>query len=224
MPVIQIIIGVILGIAICFYLIRPTLQKTGTDTGQISDVNEQLSVQSTQISALETERDSLNEEIEDLNKQLEDGDTEAKKQLASYEKLLEGIGYYLSNDKIQAAVAVADCKKTDFSTSSAKKLYTTIGNISETEIASLVSQGRNEMYQSYDGAIAIFEQVLALDDENQEAMTYMARCYQRKGKNKTAKKWYKKAIQVNDTTAVAAQAESWLAEITGDSGDNPTGE
>ena len=214
MPVIQVIIGVIIGIAVCFFLIRPTLLKGGADGGQMSDANEQLSVQSTKITSLEKERNSLKEEVENLNKQLEDRDTAAQKQLESYEKLLKGVQYYMDNDKILAAVTVSDCKKSDFKSASAKKLYTTIGNISETEIASLVSTGKNEMYSSYDQAISTFKKVLAVDEDNQEAMLYMGRCYQRKGNKKTAKKWYEKAIEVNDTTAFASQAESWLAEFS----------
>ena len=214
MPVIQVIIGVIIGIAVCFFLIRPTLLKGGVDGGQMSDANEQLSVQSTKITTLEKERNYLKEEVENLNKQLEDRDTAAQKQLESYEKLLKGVQYYMDNDKILAAVTVSDCKKLDFKSASAKNLYTTIGSVSETEIASLVSTGKNEMYSSYDQAISTFKKVLAVDENNQEAMLYMGRCYQRKENKKTAKKWYEKAIEVNDTTAFASQAESWLAELS----------
>ena len=70
------------------------------------------------------------------------------------------------------------------------------------------------MYSSYDQAISTFKKVLAVDENNQEAMLYMGRCYQRKENKKTAKKWYEKAIEVNDTTAFASQAESWLAELS----------
>ncbi len=215
MPVIQVIIGVIIGIAICFFLIRPTLQKGGMDGGQMSDANEQLSVQATKISTLEAERDSLKTEKETLEKQIQDSDTEAQDKLASYEKLLEGVQYYIQDDKFKAAAAVADCKKADFDSATAKSLYATVGNIPKEEIDSLVSEGRNQMYSSYDQAIETFKKVLSVDEDNQEAMVYMARCYQRQQKNKTAKKWYEKAIEVNGTTSLATQAQSWLAEIDG---------
>ena len=41
----------------------------------------------------------------------------------------------------------------------------------------------------------------------------MAYCYQKQNDMKNAKKWYEKAIKVNDTTALAAQAETRLAEV-----------
>lgn len=214
MPAVQVIIGVIIGIAVCFFLIRPTLLKTGTDGENLSDVNEQISVQATKITALEKERDSLREETEDLQQQIKDGDTKAQNQLKAYEALLNGIQYYMDEDRLEAAAAVSECKKSDFGSAEAKKLYTLIGNISDEEIATCVADGKREMYGSYDQALATFKKVLAADKDNQEAMLYTGRCYQRKGKNKTAKKWYKKAIAVNDTTTLASQAETWLSEIS----------
>lgn len=215
MPFIQIIIGVMIGIAVCFFLIRPTLQKESGDGSKIADANDQLSVQSTKITSLEKERNSLQEELDELRTQVEEKDTDAQKQLTAYETLLKGVNYYINEDKFQAAVTVAGYKKSDFSTTVAKGIYTKIGQISSEEIASLVSQARNEMYQSYDQAIATFKKVLSVDEDNQEAMVYMARCYQRQRKNKTAKKWYQKAIDVNDTTSLASQAKSWMDEIEG---------
>ena len=214
MPFVQIMIGIIIGIAVCFVLIRPTLQKgTGSSGDQFSDVNEQLSVQSSQISTLEKEKKSLDEQIDKLNKQIEKADSAAQKKADSYEKLLKGVQYYMANEKIKAAVAVADCKKSDFGTEEAKELYTTIGNVSETEIASLVRQGRNQMNTSSNEALKIFKQVLAVDEENQEAMFYMGRCYQNLNKNSKAENWYEKAIAVNDTTTFASQAERYLAQV-----------
>lgn len=214
MPFIYVIIGVIIGIAVCFFLIRPTLQKGGGDGGQLSDANDQLSVQSTKINSLEKERDSLQSEVNELKQQVEENDTEAQKQLAAYETLLKGVNYYINDDKFQAAATVSECKKSDFATTAAKIVFAKISEISSTEIAALISQARNEMYQSYDQAIATFKKVLSVDSDNQEAMVYMARCYQRKGKNNTARKWYQKAIEIDNTTSLANQAESWLAEIT----------
>ena len=94
---------------------------------------------------------------------------------------------YLKNDKVGAAAAVAGCKKSDFDSAEAKSVYSKICVISKTEIASMISQGRQEMYTSYDRAIATFKNVLKLDTKNQEAMMYLGRCYMRRGDTKNAK-------------------------------------
>ena len=213
MPAIYVIIGAIVGVAICLILIRPTLQRNGDSGSQMSDTNDQLAIQSSQISSLKKEREALEEDKKALEKQIKDADSEAQKKSDSYEKLIKGLDYYLAGDKIQAAIEVAGCKKADFATEEAQKLYTQIGAVTESDIAQLVSQGRTAMNTSYDEAISTFKKVLKLDDENQDAMYYMAYCYQRKGDNKKAKKWYENAINVNDTTSLAAQAEARLTEV-----------
>lgn len=223
MPVLYVIIGAILGLAISFILIRPTLQKSSNSATQISDTNEQLAVQSSQISGLEKEKAELEEELKEMKKQIQDADSQAQKQSGSYEKLIKGLQYYLDNDKIQAAVEVAGCKKADFATEEAQKLYMKIGAVTEAQISQLVSQGRNEMRQSYSSAVTTFKKVLKLDKENQSAMYYMAYCYQKQNDMKNAKKWYEKAIKVNDTTTLATQAETRLSEVKDALKDNDTG-
>lgn len=221
MPVLNIIIGVIIGIVVCFVLIRPTLLKSGLGGGSdISDTNDQMAVQNTQISTLEKEKASLQEDVDKLNKKISDNDTAALNTVKKYEKLLNAVKLYLDNDKFGAAAAVADCKKSDFSSSKAKELYAKVGTVSDAEIRAMVNQGRNEMYTSYDNAIRTFKKILSVDKDNQDAMFYMARCYQRKQKYKTAKKWYESAIKVNDSTSIARQAGTYLNEVNTALGNN----
>lgn len=214
MPFVQVLVGIIIGIAVCFFLIRPTLQKNSRDGGtDIADTNEQLSVQSSQISTLKREKATLEKQVKELNKEIKEGNSEALKKAESYEKLLKGLKYYLADDKIQAAVAVADCKKSEFAIAEAKSLYTTIGHISEEQIRELLNDGIERMASPYTQSIQIFRQVLSVDKQNQDAMYYLGRCYQRLGRNEVAKKWYTKAIKADDTSSVASQAERGLREV-----------
>lgn len=214
MPALQIIIGIVIGIAICIILVLPTMRSDNSDSGsQISDANGQLSVQASQISSLETEKKNLQAEVDALNKTIADGNTKALKKAESYEKLLQGLQYYINNDKIQAAVAVAGCKKSDFGTKEAKDLYTTIGYLTDTQINTLLNQGKSQMRTSYEAAIDIFEQVLLVDSDNQDATFQIARCYQLLGKKKKARQWYEKVIEMQDTSSLATQAETYLNEL-----------
>lgn len=214
MPVVYVILGAILGVVVCFVLIRPTfLKEIGGGGSDMSDVNSQLAVQQTQISTLKKEKESLDSEVKKLKKQIEDGDTEALEKMKNYEDLLAGVKYYVEDDKIQAAVSVAKCKKSDFDSSEAKSIYTKIATVPAQDIEALVRQGRNEMYTSYDTAIATFKKVLSVDEDNQEAMYCMGRCYHRKNNAKTARKWYKKAIEQDSTTTFATQAQRYLDQL-----------
>lgn len=214
MPVMYVIIGAIVGLAVAFILLRPTLQKSGgSDGSHISNTNDQLAVQSSQISSLEKEKEVLEDDVKELKKQIKDADSAAMKKAGNYEKLLKGVETYLGNDKIQAAIDVAGCKKSDFETEEAKRLYTTISTVSEAQIAALVRQGKSTAYSSYDGAISIYKKVLKLDKDNQEAMYQMAYCYQKKNNNKKAKKWYEEAIKVDENNSIGSQAKTHLDEV-----------
>lgn len=215
MPVVYVIIGAIVGLAVSFILLRPTLQKNGSSDGsQISNTNDQLAVQSSQISSLQKEKEALEEDVAELRKQIEDADTTAQNKVASYEKLLKGIQAYLDDDKIQAAIEVAECKKSDFDSKEAKSLFTKVSTVSEAQIQALVRQGKSTAYSSYDEAIAIYKKILQLDEDHQEAMYQMAYCYQKKGDNKKAKKWYEKAIEADGNSSIASQARTHLEEVT----------
>ena len=215
MPVVYVVLGIIFGIVVSFVLIRPTfLKQLGDGGSELSDANSQLAVQSAKISTLEKERDSLDTELEQLKKQMKDGNTAAQQKTQNYEKLLRGVDFYVAEDKIQAAAAVSKCKKSDFDSAEAKRVYSKIAVVPPEDIAALVRQGRNEMNTSYDTAIATFKKVLSVDTENQEAMFCLGRCYQRKNKNKTAAKWYEKAIALDGNTSFAAQAKQYLNQIS----------
>lgn len=214
MPMIYVIIGAIVGLAVSFILLRPTLQKNGgSDGSHISSTNDQLAVQSSQISSLEKEKEALQDNVKKLKNEIKDADSDAQKKAENYEKLLKGVETYLGDDKIQAAIDIADCKKSDFESKEAKSLFTTISTVSREQIATLVRQGKSTAYSSYDGAISIFKKVLKLDKDNQEAMYQMAYCYQKKNDNKKAKKWYEQAIRVNENNSIGSQAKTHLDEV-----------
>ena len=214
MPVVYVIIGAIVGLAIAFVLLWPTMKKNGTGDGsKISDTNDQLAVQLSQISSLKKEKEVLEEKVKKLEKEIQDADTEVQNKAGCYEKLLKGLEAYLENDKIQAAIEVAGCKKADFGTEEAKHLYSMIKTVSESQIQTLVNEGKRMAYSSYDGAIDIYEKVLQLDADNQEAMYQMAYCYQKKSENKKAKKWYEKAIKVDESSSIAVKAKVYLEQV-----------
>lgn len=214
MPVVYVILGTILGIIICFVLIRPTFLKN-EGSSELTDANNQIAVQSTQISSLEREKESLNAELQQLNDQLDKGNTEALEKVKDYEDLLKGVQYYLDDDKIQAAVSISGCKEADFDSNEAKSVYTKISSVREEDITALVRQGRSEMDTSLETAIATFKKVVALDKDNQEAMYCLGRCYQNLNKKKSARKWYEKAIEQDGTSSFATEAQQYLDQMGG---------
>lgn len=214
MPIIYVIIGLIVGIAICFFLIRPTLLKNGKESGsQISETSEQLNVTGKKLDTATDENAKLKKQVDDLQKQIKSGDTQAQTSAALYEKLLTGLKYYMSGDKVQAALSVGGIKKSDYLNPDAKELYEKIYKISDAEIKKMVQQGRTQINTSFDLAISTFKKVLSVAPDNQEAMVNLARCYQRTKKLKKAKTWYEKALKIGETTEAGKAAKQYLAEV-----------
>ena len=77
----------------------------------------------------------------------------------------------------------------------------------------LLNEGKRTAYTSYDGAIAIYRNVLKLKPKHQDAMYQIGYCYQKKQDNKKAKKWYRKAIKVDPNSAIANKANNYLQQI-----------
>lgn len=65
----------------------------------------------------------------------------------------------------------------------------------------ILNEGKRTAYTSYDGAIAIYRNVLKLKPKHQDAMYQIGYCYQKKQDNKKAKKWYRKAIKVDPNSS-----------------------
>ncbi|MEE3467520.1 MAG: tetratricopeptide repeat protein [Eubacterium sp.] len=216
MPFMYLIIGLVVGIAVTFVLIRPTLLKSSNDTGsEIADVNEQLSVKESQLSALESEKEDLQSQIEELNKKIENADTKAQQESDNYEKLLKAISLYIAGDKLGAAAAVGDCKKKDFSLKEAQGLYTTVSTIDEKDLDDMISRAREMINTSYDDALKQLKALNKVVKDNQKILYLIGRCYHYKGNKKKAKKYYEKAIAIQAGTEEAVQADRYLTELTG---------
>ncbi len=214
MPIINVIIGIIVGIIICYVLIRPTLMKSSLNEGtQISDTNEKISVKDTQISALEQEKKELQKQVDEQKKNNETAEAEHKAKVKKYDKLMEALQLYYENERVEAALAVSDCKKKDFDSDVAKSMYEMVKVVSDTDIAAFVAEGNSLLNTSPEAASVIFTDVLKLDSDNQEAMYQLAAYNYSQEKIKEAKKYCKKAIEINSGTTWGLKATELLEEI-----------
>ena len=216
MPFMYLIIGLVVGIAVTFVLIRPTLMKSSLDKGsEIADVNEKLSVKDTQISAMEGEKEDLQNQINGLQEKIKNADTQAQKESENYEKLLKAVSLYIAGDRLGAMSAVSECEKKDFTLKEAKSLYSTISTITDQELQTLISRARETINTSYDEALKQLKALNKVAANNQKILYLMGRCYHYKGDKKKAMKYYKKAIAIQSGTEEAVQAQTYLSELDG---------
>ena len=216
MPFFYIVIGLVVGIVICFVLIRPTLMKGSQQSGsEIADAGAQISVKESQISALEAEKETMQSEIDALNQKIANADTQAQKETENYEKLLQAVSLYIAGDKLGAAAAVGSCKKKDFTLKEAQGLYTTVSTISEEDVAALIQKARETINTSYEEALRQLKALNKVIKNNQQILYLMGRCYHYMGDKKNAKKYYELAIAVQAGTEEAVQADRYLTELSG---------
>ena len=218
MPFMYLVIGLVVGIAVTFVLIRPTLMKNSMDQGsEIADVNEKISVKDTQISAMEGEKEDLQNQINDLQEKIKNADTKAQKESENYEKLLKAVSMYIAGDKLGAMSAVSECSKKDFALKEAKSLYTTVSTITDQELTTLITRARETINTSYDEALSQLKALNKVAPNNQKILYLMGRCYHYKGDKKRAKKYYEKALAIQSGTEDAVQSQRYLDELNGKS-------
>ncbi|MCR4604570.1 MAG: tetratricopeptide repeat protein [Eubacterium sp.] len=216
MPFIYIVIGLAIGILVCFVLIRPTLQKGTQTTGSdIAEVSDQLSVKDTQIASLESKNEELEEQIKKLNETIKGANTKALQQAENYKKLVEAASLYLANDKLGAVAALYDCKKKDFEDETAQKLYESISQIPDNEIKTYVEKAKETMNSSTKEALKQLKAINKAAPNRQDVLYLIARCYHYMGKKDKAKKYYEKAIAIKAGTEEAVQADRYLTELSG---------
>ena len=103
--VVNILVGLVIGLLICFFLVIPTIRQRASENAAASlvDTNEQLTNSASNVS-------SLKKQVEDLNKELEQytGKSDA---VGSYEKLMEAKEAYDASNLDQAGEALSSVNR-----------------------------------------------------------------------------------------------------------------
>lgn len=218
----NLVIGVVLGIAVFYFLIVPTINTK--DNEQLTKSNQELL---SKISVLEADKSSLTSKNKELESQVKD----LKEELASVaptpdggdgttqgdptEKVLTAVGYYIDNKDKEAALAIMDVDPTKLPYEAAKTLYNTIkAKTFESAAQSLYSTA----YKSYDRgkyeeAIPVFLQAVALKENYEDAQYFLGRSYQRTGDNENAKKYFSQIVENNPTSKRGKEASRQLSKL-----------
>lgn len=188
----NLVIGAIVGIAVAFLLIFPTIKDNSNK--ELLDENKAHTVTintlRTEKGTLEQDKKNLNEEIASLKKQLEEAtavvpdddeaaDTSAKTNINS---LLTAANLYLENDSEGAAMALVNydgTNLTDFE--AAAKIYDFIkGKTFEDAAKQLYYTGYNQYEKGdYEEAIATLQDAVKLDEDYEDPMYFIGRSYQK---------------------------------------------
>ena len=160
---INIILGILLGGAIVWFLFIPANRQAVNDTAnrQVTDANMKLATESVKVQELEDEIADYVEEAERANKDKEDALNKAQ----SYEDLLAVANVYVSGDQAQAANLIASLNGDDFD-GNAKTLYDSLSGAVQSSLYNQYYEAGATAYMAEDYATAAEQFQKAVDADS----------------------------------------------------------
>ncbi len=205
---INIVLGIIVGLLICFFLILPTVKDNMKD-GNTKTV---LSLDET-LEEARSENETLQEEIKALKGDLSAYDD--KQDVAtSYDNLLAAHNYSAAGDTKTACEYIQLVTK-DVLGEEGKKAYDNL----YTELSPAITQGYyddgNSFYteENYESAIINFKNVVDIDEDYNEgaALFLLGDCYRLTGEKEAAMDCFNKVVEKHPSNKWGRQAKVYLA-------------
>lgn len=212
--IINILVGVLIGAALIWFLITPARYKglTSDYNNSIKEYSEQLSANSAEINSLNNQLKRVQEEKENLEEQLSVvGGTDGSNKLLT--AVIDAANLYLANDRTGAAEAILDIDVAMLPTDEAKKLYNTLS--AETRVAAasdLYSRGMAE-YNSrdYEDAADLLSRAYKCDSTRAEIAYYAAKSYEAIENTTEAKKYFQYIVDEFKSSSYYVEANSYVS-------------
>lgn len=212
--IINILLGVVIGAALIWFLIIPARYRGLTENynNSLAEYSEKLSSSNVELNQLERQLNEVKAERDKLQEQLEDvsGEGGTNKMLSM---LINSANHYLENDGLAAAEAIKSFKADDLSTDTAKKLYRTIADATFVPASQqLYNQGTDQynagnMKQAYE----LFVRAYEINNDFAEAAFYAAQAYKNADDAENAKKYFKIVVDNFPNSGFFAEASAYVA-------------
>ncbi len=217
MAFVNLIIGIVVGLAVAAFLIVPAVKENAAKkyTSDSSEYNELVSQKNSEIKALETDKESLEDQLKDVNTQLEElkaQDQNAKDTSESYTNILNAINSYMDEDYEKTA---AYMKKVDLSLIEDKTVTGIYNSMKENVVSTLYEKGHDKYTNGdYEEALTIFKRIYGIDKQNPDAMYFLARSFDKTDDTEMAKKMYQYVIDTFPDDKRASEAQTKLSSIS----------
>ena len=210
--VLNVVIGMVIGVAVMGLLIMPALQskKSGELNKAVAEYSDQVDAKSATLDSLQAENDSLKQQNEEAAKAA----SEAADKVSSYEELLKAYASYSSGDSA-AALQQLEAINQDTLSDDAKTLYSSVfSEVGATAVQDLYRTGY-DAYQKGDYATAIEDlgKCYELDNTQGDALYFLARSYHKSGDTENAKTYYQKVIDEFPNTRKATDAAGLMTGL-----------
>ncbi len=167
---INIILGLLLGGAIVWFLVVPANRQAVNDQAnqQVTDANTKLASESARVQELEEEIDGYLQQVESAQQEQED----ASNQVQSYDDLLAIANLYISGDQSTAASMITSLNADDFE-GNAKTLYDSLSGAVQSSLFNEYYTAGTQAYANGDYSTAATQLQQAVDaDPNRENSNY----------------------------------------------------
>lgn len=208
--IINIAIGLVIGLLICFVLVVPTVrQKAQTDAANaLVDANEEVAGTSSSISTLKNQVKTLQDELAKYNGK---GDV-----ATSYDKLIEAYNAYKSGD-IKKATECMKVVNPDVLDVNGKAIYDeVIKPVNDNIMRESYNKG-NTAYknQKFEEAITEFTTVVNIDPsyQNGNALYYLADSYAKLNDIANATKYHQMLVQFVPNSKWVKQSKEYLTSV-----------
>ena len=210
MTVINIIIGIVVGVAVMWFLIMPAVNRSTADrtNKQVREFSDQIAEQEAQISALQTELESYRATSEET----ENAQQTAKSTLDSYEIVLSTYDHYLNQDMSDSAMVeeLLKVNADSLGTLGREQFDTMTGDIYSRYSEVLYSTAQeNFQVANYADAITNLSTVMQMNEgyDDGQAMWLLAQAYEASGDTENANTWKQKVEENYPDIDTSGQTE-----------------
>lgn len=210
MTVINIIIGIVVGVAVMWFLIMPAVNRSTADrtNKQVREFSDQIAEQEAQISALQTELESYRA----TSKETENAQQTAKSTLDSYEIVLSMYDHYLNQDMSDSAMVeeLLKVNADSLGTLGREQFDTMTGDIYSRYSEVLYSTAQeNFQVANYADAITNLSTVMQMNEgyDDGQAMWLLAQAYEASGDTENANTWKQKVEENYPDIDTSGQTE-----------------
>ena len=204
----NILLGLVIGLLICFFLVVPTVRDNMTDdnTETVLALNEELS-------DAKTENESLQSEIESLQSSLSAYDD--KQDIAtSYDNLFAAQNYYNEGDSVTAADYIQLVTRDVLGEQGQTAYDNLYASLSSTIIQGYYDDGNNfYTEENYESAITNFKTVVEIDEtyNSGAALFLLGDCYRLTGETELALECFNRVVELYPSNKWGKQAKVYIA-------------
>lgn len=210
---INIILGILLGGAIVWFLLVPANRQSVNDAAnkQVTDANTKLATESVKVQELQDQIDDYVSQAEQAEKDRDD----ALQKAESYDELLEVAELYVSGDNTNAAKQISELNADDFD-GNAKKLYESMSAAVQGSLFDQYYNAGTVAYVAGDFKTAAEQLQKAVDADpqrsnanNYNAFLYLGMAYFNQGDTTNADKVFNQILQYYP--AQASQVQGYIS-------------